>query len=94
MNDDINLALADRTQNIYQRAKSQELRIMKDVLPEKIVEKIESMIKEGNTYDDIQEKLKILDNPALLCSPAGKGLVEEVKSDPILGLVSELFNIH
>ena len=45
------------------------------------------------TYDDIQEKLKILDNPALLCSPAGKGLVKEVKSDPILGLVSELFNI-
>jgi len=55
LNDDINLALADRTQNIYQRAKSQELRIMKDVLPEKIVEKIESMIKEGKTYDDIQE---------------------------------------
>ena len=45
------------------------------------------------TYDVIQEKLKILDNPALLCSPGGKGLVEEVKSDPILGLVSELFNI-
>ena len=45
------------------------------------------------TYEDIQEKLKILDNPALLCSPGGKGLVEEVKSDPILGLVAELFNI-
>lgn len=45
------------------------------------------------TYEVIQDKLQILDNPALLCSPAGKGLVEEVKSDPILGLVSELFNI-
>lgn len=55
LNDEINLALSDRTQNIYQRAKSQELRIMKDVLPEKIVEKIESMIKEGKTYDNIQE---------------------------------------
>ena len=45
------------------------------------------------TYEDIQEKLKILDNPALLCSPGGKGLIQEVKSDPILGLVSELFDI-
>jgi hypothetical protein len=45
------------------------------------------------TYEVIQEKLKILDNPALLCSPGGKGLVEEVTSDPILGLVAELFDI-
>jgi hypothetical protein len=55
LNDEINLALEDRKQNIYQRSKSQELRIMKDVLPEKIVEKIESMIKNGETYDAIQE---------------------------------------
>jgi hypothetical protein len=55
LNDEINLALEDRKQNIYQRAKSQELRIMKDVLPEKIVEKIESMIQNGETYDAIQE---------------------------------------
>ena len=55
LNDEINLALADRTQNIYQRAKSKELRIMKDVLPEKIVEKIESMIDNEKTYDDIQK---------------------------------------
>ena len=55
LNDEINLALEDRTQNIYQRAKSQELRIMKDVLPEKIVETIESMIKDGETYDAIQD---------------------------------------
>lgn len=55
LNDEINLALSDRTQNIYQRAKSKELRIMKDVLPEKIVEKIESMIDNGKTYDAIQE---------------------------------------
>ena len=55
LNDEINLALADRKQNIYQRARSQELRIMKDVLPEKIVEKIESMIEDGKTYDDVQK---------------------------------------
>ena len=55
LNDEINLALEDRKQNIYQRAKSKELRIMKDVLPEKVVETIESMIENGKTYDDIQE---------------------------------------
>ena len=54
LNDDINLALADRKQNIYQRARSQELRIMRDILPEDIVKDIEDMIKEGQTYDDIQ----------------------------------------
>lgn len=55
LNDDINLALADRKQNIYQRARSQELRIMRDILPQGIVKKIENMIQEGKTYDDIQE---------------------------------------
>jgi len=55
LNDEINLALEDRTQNLYQRAKSQELRIMKDILPEKIVDAIESMIKDGETYDAIQD---------------------------------------
>jgi len=55
LNDDINLALEDRKQNIYQRSKSQELRIMKDVLPADIVETIESMIKDGETYDAIQK---------------------------------------
>jgi hypothetical protein len=55
LNDDINLALEHRTQNIYQRAKSQELRIMRDILPAKIVETIESMIKDGETYDAIQD---------------------------------------
>ena len=45
------------------------------------------------TYDVIQEKLKILDNPALLCSPAGKDLVKEITTDPILRLVAELLNI-
>ena len=55
LNDEINLALEDRKQNIYQRAKSQELRIMKDVLSEDIVETIESMIKDGEAYDAIQE---------------------------------------
>ena len=55
LNDEINLALEDRKQNIYQRSKSQELRIMKDVLPAEIVETIESMIKDGETYDAIQD---------------------------------------
>jgi hypothetical protein len=55
LNDDINLALEHRTQNIYQRAKSQELRIMRDILPADIVETIESMIKDGETYDAIQD---------------------------------------
>jgi hypothetical protein len=55
LNDEINLALEDRTQNLYQRAKSQELRIMRDILPENIVETIESMIKDGETYDAIQD---------------------------------------
>jgi hypothetical protein len=54
LNDDINLALEDRKQNIYTRAKSQELRIMRDILPENIVSGIEGMIKDGFTYDDIQ----------------------------------------
>jgi hypothetical protein len=55
LNDEINLALEDRKQNLYQRAKSQELRIMRDILPENIVETIESMIKDGETYDAIQD---------------------------------------
>jgi alkylated DNA repair dioxygenase AlkB len=56
LNDDINLALADRKQNLYQRPKSQELRIMRDILPQDIVEDIEEMIQdETSTYDDIQD---------------------------------------
>jgi hypothetical protein len=55
LNDDINLALADRKQNIYQRARSQELRIMRDILPKNIVEGIENMIQGGSTYDNIQD---------------------------------------
>ena len=41
LTDDINLALENRKQNIYQRARSQELRIMRDILPQNIVEDIE-----------------------------------------------------
>jgi len=55
LNDDINLALEDRKQNMYTRAKSQELRIMKDILSEDVVDDIEKMIKDGSTYDDIQK---------------------------------------
>lgn len=55
LNDDINLALENRKQNIYQRAKSQELRIMRDILPKNIVSAIETMIENGSTYEAIQE---------------------------------------
>lgn len=55
LNDDINLALSNRTKNLYQRARSQELRIMRDILPKNIVEAIENMIQGGRTYDDIQD---------------------------------------
>jgi hypothetical protein len=56
LNDDINLALADRKQNLYQRPKSQELRIMRDILPQNIVEDIEEMIQDETfTYDDVQD---------------------------------------
>jgi alkylated DNA repair dioxygenase AlkB len=61
LTDDINLALENRKQNIYQRARSQELRIMRDILPQNIVEDIEEMIENINlnfedyTYDDIQD---------------------------------------
>jgi hypothetical protein len=55
LNDDINLALADRTKNLYQRSKSQELRIMRDILSEDVVEDIELMIQEEQTYDAIQD---------------------------------------
>lgn len=55
LNDDINLALENRKQNIYQRSKSQELRIMRDILPNNIISAIETMIENGSTYDAIQE---------------------------------------
>ena len=56
LNDDINLASEDRKQNMYTRTKSQELRIMRDILPQNIVEDIEDMIQdEEASYDDIQD---------------------------------------
>lgn len=56
LNDDINLASENRKQNTFTRAKSQELRIMKDILPQDIVEDIEDMIKDEEvSYDDIQD---------------------------------------
>jgi hypothetical protein len=80
LNDEINLALADRTQNIYQRARSQELRIMKDVLPKTIVDKIESMIEGGKTYDDIQTYIS--DNRGDINSSI-KDFVEDMSKETI-----------
>jgi hypothetical protein len=45
------------------------------------------------TYDVIQAKLLLLDSKQLICSPAAMDLVKELKSDPFLGLASELLNI-
>jgi hypothetical protein len=56
LNDDINLALENRKKNLFTKSKSQELRIMKDILPQDIVEDIENMIKDEEvSYDDIQD---------------------------------------
>jgi predicted NAD-dependent protein-ADP-ribosyltransferase YbiA (DUF1768 family) len=55
LEDEINLALENRKQNKNVRGKSQELRFMKDLLPSKIVEKIEKMIEDGSTFEKIQE---------------------------------------
>ncbi len=61
LNDDINLALENRKQNLFTRSKSQELRIMRDILPKDIVEDIEDMIKDEEvSYEDIQDY--IVDN--------------------------------
>jgi hypothetical protein len=45
------------------------------------------------SYDVIQSKLLLLDSKQLICSPAAMDLVKELKSDPFLGLASELLNI-
>jgi len=55
LNDDINLALEDRKSNLNTKNKSQELRIMKDILPQDIVEEIENMIQENKTFNEISE---------------------------------------
>ena len=57
LEDEINLALEDRKQNKYVKGKAQELRFMKDLLPTKIVEKIEKMIEDGKTFDNIQQEI-------------------------------------
>jgi hypothetical protein len=53
--DEINLALEDRKQNLYTKDNAQELRFMKDLLPESIVNGIESRIQGGATFEKIQE---------------------------------------
>lgn len=55
LTDEINLALEDRKQNLYTKSNAQELRFMKDLLPESIVNGIESRIQEGATFEKIQE---------------------------------------
>jgi len=58
LEDEINLALEDRKQNKYVKDKAQELRFMKDLLPSKIVEKIEKMIEDNTkTFTDIQKEV-------------------------------------
>jgi hypothetical protein len=55
LEDEINLALEDRKQNLFVRSKSQELRFMKDILSPKTSEAIEKMIADGATFDKIQK---------------------------------------
>lgn len=55
LTDEINLALEDRKQNLYTKSNAQELRFMKDLLPESIVNGIESRIQGGATFEKIQE---------------------------------------
>jgi hypothetical protein len=80
LNDDINLALENRKHNTYTKAKSQELRIMKDVLPTDIVKDIEDIIKEGKetAYDDIQEY--IIDNKEDINNSI-KAFIEEMSKE-------------
>lgn len=53
LQDEINLALADRTHNEYVSPRAKQLRFMKDILSEEDVTAIEIMIDENKTYDDI-----------------------------------------
>ena len=62
LEDEINLALEDRQQNKYVRGKSQELRFMKDLLSLTMVEKIEKMIEDGKTFENIQEYISKSEN--------------------------------
>lgn len=55
LEDEINLALEDRKQNLFVRSKAQELRFMKDILSPKTSEAIEKMIANGDTFDKIQK---------------------------------------
>jgi hypothetical protein len=58
LEDEINLARENRQQNKYVKDKAQELRFMRDLLPAKIVEKIENMIEDDTkTFADIQEEV-------------------------------------
>jgi hypothetical protein len=45
------------------------------------------------TYEYIQDKLKILDSPKLLCDKDFEEIVAKIQDDPILGAVLAMFNI-
>jgi hypothetical protein len=62
LEDEINLALENRQQNKYVKDKAQELRFMRDLLSPKMVEKIEKMIEDGLTFDNIQEYISKAEN--------------------------------
>jgi alkylated DNA repair dioxygenase AlkB len=83
--DDIKLAQEDRKQNLYTRAKSQELRIMKDILPQDIVEAIEKMIKDEDSFDKIEKY--IVKNRTKIDNHI-KNFVEDISKETIDTLVS------
>jgi predicted NAD-dependent protein-ADP-ribosyltransferase YbiA (DUF1768 family)/DNA polymerase III epsilon subunit-like protein len=62
LEDEINLALEDRQQNKYVKSKAQELRFMRDLLSPEMVKKIEKMIEDGKTFDNIQEYISKPEN--------------------------------
>lgn len=87
LNDDINLALENRKHNTYTKAKSQELRIMKDILPADIVKDIEDIIKEENetAYDSIQEY--IIENKEDI-NKSIKAFIEEMSKETFDQLIN------
>ena len=82
--DDIKLALEDRKQNLYTRAKSQELRIMKDILPQDIVEAIEKMIKDEDSFDEIE---KYIDKNRTKIDNAVTYFIEDISEETFKTLV-------
>lgn len=78
LEDEINLALEDRKQNKNVKSKAQELRFMKDLLPSKIVEKIEKMIEDDSTFADIE---KYISNNRDEINASIKSTLESISED-------------